>query len=144
MARKKKSPIADKAEKSPNADTAEGVQVVEDVAARVLITVGPDHPIWTQEVQTRLEIPGEPIVRLIPPPGTDQSKVDAVTAAIGGTAAIKVMGHAAAPPPNNMPAATTVRRGPREVALELAREIPSQDRGALLEIVEKTLAGVGL
>lgn len=138
----------------------DNVEVHLNLGARELVTIGSDHPAWGSVTDQGFDDdwkgsalsgylgalkPGS-IVRIVPPPGTSQARIDLLAGAFAGAcSAVKVMGKAAPAVPVPEPRKPArARETARQAVLAVAAEVPSVDRKALLELVERTLEEVGL
>lgn len=141
------------------ADVLPGVEVVRNAEARDLVTIGPDHPAWGAVTDEGFDddwkgstlsrylvaIKRGAIVRILPPADALQFRIDLLAGAFANVAAaVKVLGRepSAKVPVRERSFEKTdpARRSVRDVVLELAREVPSRDREALLGLVERKLA----
>jgi hypothetical protein len=118
------------------------------VKARLLVTFGPTHGVWGRGGPIIDDWKGA-IVRLAPPAEASPELVAQVKRELlkRGAAAVTVV-------PATVPGVlvgqewpepeVTERRPMREVVLEIANEVNTKDRKALLARIEETMAEVGL
>lgn len=117
------------------------------VAGRRLLTIGPDHPAWKDDLLPTLTGKAGDIVRLRPPPGTPKERVEAVKDAFLALGAARVRAELQRPattPREALERQSAPRSSARQVVLELATEANVADRPALAALLGRLMDEEGL
>lgn len=125
-------------------ELAKGGVSVEKVSARELTTVGENDPYWTGGPDPIVR--AECLLRLVPPPGTPRSKVDALLVRVGNLpAAVKVLPCAATEQVSVVAGDVVLElETAREAVLALVEESNHPEKESLRKLCEAAMAKVAL